>query len=210
MASVVQICNMALAHIGAGVVISSINPPDGSLEAGYCDTYYNPARLEMLEIGTWKFSLARVELAEVTNTSDTWAYAYALPSNCLRPLRILAAGSTLTVFTQDDVAYSPNDRDGAEFDIEGAVLYTNEPEAVLVYTRDVTDSTQFTPSFMTALSYLLGSYLAGPIIKGTEGMRVADAMRQRAMVMSTMSATADANASSSSIDFTPSSIAARA
>jgi len=108
------------------------------------------------------------------------------------------------------VAYSPNDRDGAEFDIEGAVLYTNEPEAVLVYTRDVTDSTQFTPSFMTALSYLLGSYLAGPIIKGTEGMRVADAMRQRAMVMSTMSATADANASSSSIDFTPSSIAARA
>ena len=35
MSSTVQICNMALSHIGAGPLISAINPPDGSTEAGY-------------------------------------------------------------------------------------------------------------------------------------------------------------------------------
>ena len=210
MASVVQICNMALSHIGEEANVSSIAPPDGSVNAGLCATFYDAVRAEMLESGDFNFSLKRVALAEVANASTTWAYAYAKPSDCLKAKRIPYPLDTVTVFTQDDTNYNPNDRGGAEFDIEGEVIYTNEPEAVLLYVRDVTDSTKFTPSFTVALSYLLASYLAGPIIKGSEGTRVGDAMRERATNIGNASATTAANASSTVTDFNPSSLKARA
>lgn len=209
MASVVQICNMALSHIGSEARVSSISPPDGSVEAGHCVTFYDMARTELIEPGNWRFALKRAALAEVTNASSTWAYAYEMPSDCMAPKRILRAGTGLTVFNQDTAQFSTQDADSADFEIEGEVLYTNEPAAVLVYVRDVTDTTRFTPSFTSALSYLLASYLAGPIIKGNEGTRVGDGMRERAMALADIAASASANASSTSHTFVPSSIQAR-
>lgn len=210
MASTAQICNMALSHIGSEARVSSISPPDGSVEAGHCATFYDLARTEMLEPGSWSFSLKRATLAQVTNLSTAWAYAYVRPADCLRALRVLRPGSTLTVFNQDELNYSPNDQDSANFDIEGEVLYSNEPEAVLVYVRDVTDSTKFTPTFVSALGYLLAAYVAGPIIKGNEGTRIGDAMRQRAAAMADLAAAASANSSSTEHVFKASQLVARA
>lgn len=210
MASVVQLCNMALSHIGSEARVSSISPPDGSVEAGYCATFYDLARTEMLEPGAWAFSLKRVQLAEVTNDSDAWAYAYAVPSSCLRALRVLAPSVSVTVFTQDTLSLRADDRSSADFEIEGNVLYTNAPEAVLLYVQDVTDSAKFPASFASALSYLLASYLAGPILKGNEGVQVGDGMRQRAMAMTGVSMTASANASSATEVASPQLLAVRA
>lgn len=210
MASVVQLCNMALSHIGSEARVSSINPPDGSVEAGYCATFYDLARTELLEPGNWAFALKRTALAEVTNPSTVWAYAYAKPSNCLRALRILRPSIAAAVLTRN-LAFEPHtdDRGGAAFDIEGDVILTNEPDAVLLYVQDVTDSTKFPASFTSALSYLLASYLAGPIIKGNEGVRVGDAMRQRAMALADIAATASANASSAESPPQPSLLTVR-
>lgn len=209
MASVVQLCNMALSHIGSDARVSSISPPDGSVEAGHCATFYDVARTELLEPGTWAFALARATLAQRTNASTLWLYAYALPSDCLRARRILRPGSQMTVFVQDEYQYQTDDNDSTTFEIEGAVLYSNEPDAVLVYTRDMTDTTRFPPSFTTALSYLLSSYLAGPILKGSEGTKTGDAMRQRAMTLADVSATSSANASVADHPFTAAQLRAR-
>ena len=211
MASVVQICNMALSHIGSEARVASISPPDGSVEAGHCATFYDGARTEMLEPGNWAFSLKRAALAQVTNPSTVWAYAYAKPADCQRALRILRPSIAVTVFTQDlRVEPHTDDRDTAPFDIEGEVILTNEPDAKLVYVQDVTDSTKFPASFTSALSYLLAAYLAGPIIKGNEGVRLGDAMRQRAANMADVSATASANASSAESLPQPTLLAVRA
>ena len=196
MASVVQLCNMALSHIGSDARVTSISPPDGSVEAGHCATFYDLARTEMLEPGTWAFSLKRAALAQRTNDSDAWAYAYAKPSNCLRALRILRPTMGVTVFNQDTVTAHIDDSDSAQFEIEGDVVYSNEPSAVLVYVQDVTDSTKFPPTFTAALSFLLAGYLAGPIVKGNEGAKLGDGMRQRAFNAAEISAAASANASS--------------
>lgn len=196
MASVVQLCNMALSHIGSDARVTSISPPDGSVEAGHCATFYDLARTEMLEPGSWAFSLKRTTLAQRTNASNAWAYAYGKPSDCMRALRILRPTMGVTVFNQDTVTAHIDDRDSAQFEIEGDVIYSNEPSAVLVYVQDVTDSTKFPPTFTAALSFLLAGYLAGPIIKGNEGARLGDAMRQRAMSAAEISAAASANASS--------------
>jgi hypothetical protein len=200
---------MALSHIGSDARVSSISPPDGSVEAGHCATFYDLARTELLEPGSWRFALKRAALAEVTNESTAWAYAYARPSDCLTPKRILRPGTTLTVFTQDESEYIPNDGDSANFEIEGDVVYANEPDAVMLYVRDVTDTNKFTPGFVATLGYLLASYLAGPIVKGNEGVKLGDGMRQRAMSIGSAAATTSANASSTSSDFTPSHINAR-
>lgn len=210
MASDVQLCNTALSHIGSEARVSSISPPDGSVEAGHCAAFYDLARTELLEPGNWNFALKRALLAQTTNLSDTWAYAYVKPSDCQRALRVLRPSVTVTVFTQDTVGAHTDDRDSAAFDIEGDVLYSNEPDAVLVYVRDVTDTNKFSASFNTAFGYLLASYLAGPILKGNEGVRVGDAMRQRAMSIADVSATAAANASSAENAVTSSILAVRA
>jgi len=202
---------MALSHIGSEARVSSISPPDGSVEAGHCATFYDQARTEMLEPGNWAFALKRQLLAQVTNTSNAWAYAYTKPADCQRALRILRPSVAVTVFTQDRIAYPhTDDRDSAPFDVEGEVLYSNEPDAVLVYTRDVTDTTKFPASFVSALSYLLAAYVAGPIIKGNEGVRVGDAMRQRAQALADLSATSSANASSADNVPQPTLLAVRA
>jgi hypothetical protein len=210
MASVVQICNMALSHIGSEGRVASISPPDGSVEAGHCATFYDQARTEMLEPGNWAFALQRAALAQVANVSTTWAYAYAKPADCMSAKRVLRPGSTLTVFTQDNREYSPNDQDSATFEIEGEVLYSNEPDAVLIYVRDITDTTRFTPSFSAALGYLLGAYLAGPIVKGNEGLKLGDAMRQRATALADLAAASSANASQTEHAFVASQLVARA
>jgi hypothetical protein len=201
---------MALSHIGSDARVSSISPPDGSVEAGYCATFYDIARTELLEPGNWAFSLARATLAEVANASTAWTYAYAKPSNCLRPLRILRPGRAVTVFNQDIVVAHIDDSDSAPFNLEGEVIYTNEPDAVLVYAQDITDSTKFPPTFAAALSFNLAGFLAGPILKGNDGARLGDAMRQRAMNAAQLSAAASANASSAESALQPSILSVRA
>lgn len=200
MASIVDICNMALAHHGSDAVVSSIDPPDGSIEAGHCARFYPIARTELLEPYPWSFALKRAALAELAvNPSSVWAYAYELPSDCLSPVRVLAAGSTLT----------PSERDNADYTIEGTTVLTNEEAAVLLYITDVTDPSKFSPTFTTALSYVLGAYLAGPLIKGSAGADVAKEFRKAAREMAVSAAANDANGSAESAVDVPQSILAR-
>ena len=63
MASVVAICNTALSHIGDSANVTSIDPPDGSAQAGYCATFYPIALSAILEMASWGFATARSTLA---------------------------------------------------------------------------------------------------------------------------------------------------
>lgn len=197
MANAVEICNLALGHLGSEANVASINPPDGSVEAGYCARYFPIARKVMLTMFEWNFAIKRKELAQVANQSDVWLFAYAQPSDCLKPWSILKAGAV-------------RESDGAEFTVEDSVIYTNEPNAVLRYTRDVTDTTRYTPQFDSALSWLLASYLAGPIIKGNEGAQASLRFLERSRTEGTSAASINANASSAKHgDQVPAILAAR-
>ena len=187
MASIVDICNTALAHLGSDSTISAIDPPDGSTEAGYCKRFYPIARRRLIESFVWPFATKRVVLAEVANASDVWGHAYAIPADCLRPVRILTAGQLRSILeqltNQGDGAIRTalyDEEASAPYQREGEVLYTHEPEAVLLYLRDVTDSTKFSPTFEEALGYQLASFLAGPIIRGADGSKTAMNFRQMA------------------------------
>lgn len=221
MASDVDISNTALSHLGARAQVAAISPPDGSVEAGYCARFYPIARRELIESHNWSFAKKRVALAEVTNVSTVWGYAYALPADCITPLRVLQLKylsyaqlelpPTLYVSDYDLMRFDRmfTERGSADFEVEDGVLFTNEPEAVLLYKRDVTDASKFTPTFVTALGMLLASYLAGPILKGMEGAKVGAQWREAAGRLSASAAMHDANGSTEPNDHVPAHLAAR-
>lgn len=217
MASVSDICNMALSHVGADATITSITPPDGSVEAGHCARFYPIARREALEMSAWIFAKTRVELAQVDNPSTTWTYAYALPSDCIRPLRVLQSVVVTALFS-DVFWVSPmatadiamfTERGSADFEIENGVLFTHEPDAVLMYVRDITDTTKFSTTLASGISYLLAAYLAGPIIKGMPGANTSGSLRKIAASVLGEAEVLNANSSSEAAEHIPESIRVR-
>jgi len=181
MASEVGICNMALAHIGEDGVVVSIAPPDGSTEAGHCARFFGIARSEALEMQNWAFAAKRAVLAQLTNDSTAWGFKFALPSDCIKARKVLPYG-----------AY--DETKSMKYEVEGTSLYCNDEAPTLIYTRAVTDTTKYTSGFTSCFSYLLSSYIAGPITKKAATVQ---ALRNMAISVGAAAAATDANASSS-------------
>ncbi len=186
MASEVDICNLALSHLGDNATVASIDPPEGSAQAEHCSRFYPIARDTLLEMHNWNFSTRRAVLAQLTNDWEQWRYAYALPANCINPISVIpkdAYDDYATKFVPTDTPYyahnySPVIAAGRyvpqPYTIETRpdgthVLYANQEEAVLRYQALVSDPTEFSSLFVITLSWHLASMLAGPIIKGDAG-----------------------------------------
>ena len=196
MASVVDICNLALAHLGDNATIASIDPPEGSAQAEHCQRFYPIARDTLLEMHSWSFATKRAYGAEVENTWPMWEYAYAMPGDASDIIAILppeARDDYSTTFTPETYPdfytnYSPSVAAGQyvpqKFAVETAadgseIILTNQKQAVIRYHAKITDPTKFSPLFTITLSWHLASMLAGPVIKGDQG--AAEAKRCVAM-----------------------------
>jgi len=183
MATEIDICNLALAHLGDDATIASIKPPEGSAQAENAARFYPIARNALLETHTWNFASKRVALATTTNTLEQWEYAYVAPADMMTPLAIIsptAQNDYSTRMSSGDTPggitsnYSPTIVAGhytpQQFAVEGIYIYSNQENALLRYQSLVTDPSKFSPLFVVTLSWHLASMLAGPIIKGDQGM----------------------------------------
>ena len=210
MSSEVEICNLALAHLGDSATVSSINPPEGSAQAEHCAKWYPVARNSLLELQEWSFATTRALLAELVNPFPQWQHAYARPADCLKVLAILpsdAMGDTAQTFPsgcfypgialQACTIYTPADFT-AETDAStgNQIILTNQANALARYTRLVTDTSKFSPLFTDALGWYLAGYLAGPVLKGDTGITVGRAMKAEALAMLSAAAVSSANQSS--------------
>jgi len=189
MASQVDIANLALGHLGDTATVTSIDPPEGSAQAEHCARFYPISLSTMLEMHTWGFCTRRTTLAEVSNPSSTWQYAYAKPTGCLNILSIIAPDATDDYSASLGATSSYSDANGGTIPIGGVytpqkfavetsatgdeIILTNQANAVIRYTAGVTDTAKFPPLFTEALTWLLASKLAGPVIKGSEGRAAA-------------------------------------
>lgn len=230
MASEVDICALALSHIGDTASISSINPPGSSIQAQHCARFYPVARDACLSMD-WGFNTQRGLLTPASLPAGVtqWQQAYQKPSNCLKILAILDPNSsddtTSAVVTPlltpssippwyslmpDPGMYEPqpfiverNPADGTP------IIYTNQQNAFARYTVLMTDTSQFSPLFVLATSYLLASFLAGPIIKGDEGIKVGASMLQMYEKVVAQAAQADGSERQSGAQQSPDWIASR-
>jgi hypothetical protein len=208
----VGICNLALSHLGDTATVASIDPPEQSVQAQLCARFYPQARNTLLEMATWDFSTRRVSLAlYATNPSTTWLYAYAAPGDMINALAVIPSdagddysqsfyppaqfpypqGTTMPPGLSAYVPQPYSQERSADGSTE--LILTNVQNAVLRYTSFNADTTRYSFLFTQALSYLLASMLAGPLIKGTEGAQMGQQMIGLFKVWEAQAETSDAN-----------------
>lgn len=176
----VDVCNTALAHLGETANVSSVFPPDGSAQAALCNRFYNVAAEELLTLHPWSFATKRTDLTEdATNDLDqSWGFSYQVPGDVGRVLQVIPQDTPDNVV---DATTREQPSHTLEQDAAGDLrLYSNIEDAVLRYTTYVYDANKYPALFVSALSWLLASKLAGPLIKGDVG--AAEAKRCLQMV----------------------------
>jgi len=138
---------MALSILGKPAITSFA---DNSNAARIINLEYDMFRRGLLEgPGIWRFTVKRASLPALTTVpvSGPYTTVYAMPSDCLRTLQVgdMYAGLDLSDYRQ-----GPTD---ADYSIEGRnILCDYGSPLSLSYVADITDTTQFNPNFVLALS----------------------------------------------------------
>ena len=148
--SKVTICNLALSNTGSKSTIESIdedNPP-----AKICKLWYEPARIASLEAFNWSFARSSIILATHSVAAPTyrWAYRYQYPAGCVRARYIENPLGT----DADPVPYEVE-----EGDTDTLSIVTDQDDAVLIYTRDVSSVSKFSMHFLLLMSMQLGVFI---------------------------------------------------
>ena len=138
MASTVDICNGALNQLGATTILSLT---EDSKNARLCNSRYTQVRDAVFRSHPWNCLQKRVELAADT-TAPAWgfSYAYTLPADCLRLLRILD--------------YDSN------YKVEGRKILSNTSSMKILYIGRITDPNEYDESLRETLSAALGADIA--------------------------------------------------
>ena len=173
MSSEVEICNLALSNIRAG----SINSLDeGSLQSQVCKLKYSILRDRCLREIPWQFNHKIRALASVTTDIFNWAYAYFYPVDCLKIRRLvgsfeeLPAGSSNVASGLLDSRVIPlkNIRRQIPYEVfnfdNTKLIGSDQPDLRIDFAAKVTDPNLFSDDFIMALSHLLSSELAVPIV----------------------------------------------
>lgn len=154
MASIVEICNMALMRIGHSQTINDINEPGTT--AAVLRTFYPMSRDHVLADADWGFARKRVSLALLPGAVSNWAFAYAYPADCLRVHGLVMPGMRVQRKDQK-IPYESGFLNGVR------VIFTDQEQAEAFYTARVEDPNLFQPLFITALSDMLASRVAMPL-----------------------------------------------
>ena len=138
MASTVDICNGALNQLGATTILSLT---EDSKNARLCNSRFTQVRDSVFRSHPWNCLQKRIELAQDT-TTPAWGfkYAYTLPADCLRLLRILD--------------YDSN------YKVEGRKILSNTETMKILYVSRVTDPNEYDELLRETLSSALSADIA--------------------------------------------------
>lgn len=160
MSSKQEICNLALSNVGVSQWVANIDT-DRSNEALVLRRWYDISVNFCLEDFDWNFARRRIALALLDITPPSiWTYVYAYPSDCAQPREIEVEG-VRQPYHEQRIPYEV----AAQSDVAGdyKVIYTDQADAVLVYTKRITDAGMFDAQFTIALSWLLAGNIAMPL-----------------------------------------------
>lgn len=187
----VDMCNMAVSHLGISINIQSIDPPDQTPQAQACAFWYPKCRDELLQSAPWKFAYNVINLAQepvppVTGpqlgfAAPGWQYSYQYPGDCLQPIAVTTiagqrfgpqfwlgywwptVGMTLTI-PKIPFKVAESKANPGELCILCDMLSTPTSPLYLFYIQQVTSTLQFDPMFCNTLSYLIG-WRAGGMLR---------------------------------------------
>ncbi len=167
MSSDIDICNLALSHIGEESGVTSIDPPEGSAQSERCAIFYPIALRFLLTQQAWSFATKQKTLTEYAQNPRTqWQHCYAMPADCIRLVRLFNV--EIPDFPPERLERFGNFETGQN-DIGQMCIYTNIADCTALYVSDQVTTSDFPPSFDLALSWKLASMLAGSIATGQDG-----------------------------------------
>lgn len=150
----VGVYNLALNAIGERSNISL--PTESSRQAEVCNLWYESVRNQILAAAPWPEAMGLVYLAlQDTQDDATWTeeeprrgynYVYALPEDCLRPRYLDNFGKFL-------LTERANVR----------LLHTNHDQAVLAYTKRLSNIALWSPDLLMAVAYGLAAHICTPL-----------------------------------------------
>ena len=170
MASAVEICNRALGRIGVDQFIEDFDDPNARARA--CRLHYEPCRDETLEDFPWNFAQSVTALSLVADVEvPGWQYVYRYPAHCAKVHRVTdeagnrAIRQNLTnvgIWNYDALlpqkvpfaVMADPSTDGAR------ILVTDLPGAYAWYTKRITDPSQFSAQFRSALAWRIAAEVA--------------------------------------------------
>ena len=141
----VEIVNIALARLGESPIQSL---DEGTVPANMAKVFYDPARRATPR-----------SLAKLAESPVDFRFAFALPADCLRAIRLRREGAS-----------DFSDPSGPRFVLHGGELLTDMESALLEYVSDVEDPARFDDKFVEAFSFKLASELAMPVKGSSELM----------------------------------------
>jgi len=144
MASVVNMCNSSLNLLGAST-ISALT--DDTKNARLCNQRYEPVRNRVFRSHAWNCLHKRVQLAQNSTAPIVeYDHAYALPSDCLRVLKI-HNGTTDSIATALD------------YKLEGRNIVTDIDTVFLIYIALDTDPNNYDTYLRESISHQLAADL---------------------------------------------------
>lgn len=172
MASQVDICNLALSNIGARASIASLS--EQSAEAKECARRYDACLEAVLQAAFWNFARKQVNgvlLKDGTIAGNTvpvpWLYEYEYPADAIQVRYVMPIYSQgATISGGATVAVPPmqtrpvrfvvsSDLDTTGNDIK--CILTNQPNAVIVYTKKITNPALYDAQFVECFAGYLGA-----------------------------------------------------
>jgi hypothetical protein len=148
----VEIVNLALARLGESPIQTL---DEGSAPANSAKMLYPSEKKAVLRDYNWGFALRVKTLARLAEEPIGFRFAYALPADCLRVVRVWERSTQCLV----------------SHDTRGKTLLTDaDGELCVEYVADIEDASLFDSKFVEALVYKLASALAMPVKGSAELM----------------------------------------
>lgn len=149
MASIIEICNLALTRLGADSIRSF---DEDNKRARLSQITYEHVRNLYLEDFEWTFNTKYAQLALLsTITHPSFDYVYQIPTDCLYPRQIMDESGNIS--------------STVKWEVFGIRIATSIPGAWLRYSEKVTVSGIFPPYFVEALASQIAAELAPAIVQ---------------------------------------------
>lgn len=173
MLSKTDIFNEVVLSLGVTPDIQDADTDDGN-NAVTIRSAYSLALQNVLRDHPWGFANKRAVLTSVGTAPSDWKYQYLYPVDCLKAIEIQKVNRT-----DPAIPFKIGQYEDANNGIVKVIL-TDQPEAVLIYTRHETDPSLFDPQFTKTLVAYLAYRCAAAITTAKGASEAAYAAYQRA------------------------------
>ena len=152
----VSIANIALTYLSSSRIIDLSQNDENARKI---NAIFSPTRESMLSEHNWNFARTQATLSLLSDapTVEDYAYAYQIPTDCLRVMRL--------------------DED-SDFIVVSDKIYSNASPCVIEYIKNETNPARFSPGFVRALAYRLAADIAYGV---TQNATLATAMEAKAV-----------------------------